>query len=297
MIKPQTLAEVGDSQYFKLFGVSDAKAGKTTTFAASALGALPGQQYGLVSSPECLHIITFDEDAVNGLCKFLTESCKRPDCTKLTVWNMSKIAREAIQGEGYDGSMLNNILAIIQEVSKTANANPAKTYALLFSSWTGMGMALKHGIAGRPKVDATGLIKSSGMNPTKWDILNADLMTIRSKAHEDNKHVFWEGHIQTKFVMPTDGEQQKQTTTEETVGVPGGEGRNWALNVSEVTRMRREAVKYPDTQIDKMAFETRPTGDFVSNGRGWSTALLPKEYDLAVMATKLGKKVGGYKKP
>jgi hypothetical protein len=134
------------------------------------------------------------------------------------------------------------------------------------------------------------------MNQTKWDILNSSLMTIRAEAHRANKHVFWEGHVQTKFVQADAESPQKGTTTEETVGVPGGEGRNWAINMAETSRLRREAVKYPNTLIDKVSFDTRPSADFISGGRGFSV-LLPKEYDLAVMAKKLGKKVGGYKKP
>lgn len=297
MIKPTTLDEQDnpDVKYLKLFGVSDAKAGKTTTLACSALGALPLQTEGLVSSPECLHIIAFDDDAVNGLRKFLVEACKRPDCTKVTIWDMCKVAREAILGDGYDATLFNTIIAILQEIDKRAMAEPNKVFAVLFSSWTGMGMALKAGLAGKPKPNDAGKIMSGGMNQNKWDVLNSELMTIRAKAHAPYKHVFWEGHIQTKFVIPTDGEKSTGAT-EETVGVPGGEGRNWAANVAEVTRMRREPMKYPGTLIEKVSFDTRPNADFVSGGRGFND-LDPKEYDLAVMARKLGKRVGGYKKP
>lgn len=296
MIKPQTLDEGEDGKFFKMFGVSDAKIGKTTTFACSVLGALPDQTYGLVTDPPCLHIISFDDDAVNGLKSFLVDQCKRPDCTKLTHWDMTKMAREAILGDGYDATIINNINAVLQEIDKRAAADK-KIHAVLFSSFTGMGMALKAGLAGKPRADSNGQIKSSGMDRNKWDILNAELMTVRANAHNPTKHVFWEGHVQDKFVTPVNGEVLKGTTTEETVGVPGGEGRNWAANVAEVTRLRREAVKYKDTKIDKVSFDTRPNADFISGGRGFITHLEPKEYDIALMGTKLGKAVGGYKKP
>lgn len=296
MIKPQLLSDSEDANKFiKIFAVSDAKIGKTTYLACSALGALPEQEFGLVSDPSCLHIIGFDEGAVDGLKRFLVDACKRPDATKFPVWPMWDICRTAILGEGYDSTILNTVVAVLQEINKTVGASPTKTHAVLFSSFTGMGMALKHGISGKPKPDSSGQIKSSGMNQAKWDILNAGLMTIRAEAHRNNKHVMWEGHVQKKFIMLEDG-SQKSGGTEETVGVPGGEGRNWAANVGEVVRLRREAVKYPNTLIDKVYLDTRPSLDFVSGGRGFNT-LAAKEYDLAKMVQKLGKQVGGYKKP
>lgn len=294
MIKPQSLEETGNStnKFVKAFIVSDAKIGKTTFIASSVLGALPGQECGLVSDPSCLHVVAFDEGAVDGLNAFLRDACKRPDCLKMTVWNMAQITRTAILGDGWDSSILNNVLAINQEINKRIASEPNKVHAVLFSSFTGMGSALKFALAGRPKEGR----KSSGMDQAKWDTLNAQLMTVRAEAHRDNKHVFWEGHVQKKFVMPEEGEKPT-VQTEETVGVPGGEGRNWAANVGEVMRLRREQVKYDGTPIDKVYLDTRPSLDFVSGGRGFITALAAKEYDLTQVCKKLGKTVGGYKKP
>jgi hypothetical protein len=132
------------------------------------------------------------------------------------------------------------------------------------------------------------------MSVPKWDGLNSQLQSLRALVHKDNKHVLWEGHTQEKFVQPTEG--VKPGTREETVGVSGSEGRNWAANVKEVSKLMREAVKYPGTSIDKVYLHTRPTLDFNSGGRGYNK-LLDKEYDLALMCQKLGKRVGGYKKP
>lgn len=293
MIKPQTLEATGNStnKYGKIFVVSDPKIGKTTYIACSILGALPEQEFGLVSDPSCLHIISFDEDAVGGLKSFLVDACKRPDCTAVTVWDMAAICRTAILSDGWDSTILNNILAVLQDINKRVQAKPDKVHAVLFSSFTGMGIALKHALAGRAPEGA----KGSGMNMAKWDTLNSQLMTIRAEAHRDNKHAIWEGHVQSKFVVSTDG-SNKSNGSEETVGVPGGEGRNWAANVGEVVRLRREAIKYPNTLIDKVYLDTRPSLDFVSGGRGFNN-LAAKEYDLAKMMQKLGKNVGGYKKP
>lgn len=294
MIQPKPLKALGNSgnKFLKAFVVSDAKIGKTTYLACSSLGALPGQECGLVSSPECLHVISFDEGAVDGLLHFLEKSCNRPDCTTMTVWDLSPIARTAILSDGWDMTILNNILAILQEINNRVKAKPDQTHAVIFSSFTGMGSALKFALAGKPKEG----VKSAGMSQPKWDQLNSQLMTIRAEAHRDNKHVLWEGHVQKKFIIAEPGEQQSGGT-EETVGVPGGEGRNWAANVGEVVRLRREAVKYQGTSIDKVYLDTRPALDFISGGRGFINALDQKEYDIAQMCKKLGKQVGGYKKP
>lgn len=296
MIKPQTLDETGNStsKYGKFFVVSDAKIGKTTFLACSVLGCLPEQEFGLVDKPEHLHIIAFDESAVDGLKEFIADACKRPDCLKMTIWNMSTIARNAVLGGGYDSTIMNTILAVLAEINKRAALGGV--HAVLFSSFSRMGMALKYGLAGKPTPNNSGQVMSSGMNQTKWDILNADLETIRSEAHRDNKHVFWEGHVQTKFVMGTEENGQKSQGTEETVGVPGGEGRNWAANVAQVMRLRRDSVKYPGTLIDKVSLDTRPSADFISGGRGFNK-LAPKEYDIAKVCKILGLEVGGYKKP
>ncbi len=291
MIQPKTLDALDTSKHIRLFGVSDAKIGKTTHFACSALGALPGQEFGLVSDPTCLHILAFDEGAVEGLMDFLVNACKRPDCIKVTIWPMYDVCRTAILNKGgWDYTIYNAICSVQQEIDKICDANPTKVYAELISSFTGLGMALKQALGGEPSKDA----KGAGFSIPKWDALNSQLQCLRALVHKDNKHVFWEGHTQEKFVQATEG--VKPGTKEETVGVPGGEGRNWAANVKEVCKMMREPVKYPGTSIDKVFLHTRPTLDFNSGGRGFNN-LAEKEYDLAIMCQKLGKRVGGYKKP
>ncbi len=311
MIQPQTLKQTGNntSKHFKMFAVSEAKVGKTTFLACSALGILPEQKFGLVSDPSCLHVISFDESAIDGLYDFMEKSCKRPDGHNLTLWNMAPIVRNAVLSDGYDSSIFNNIMAILQEINKRAAAAPDKVMAVLFASFTGMGMGIKNALAGIPKGDEQGKIKSAGMNQSKWDVLGASLVSIRTEAQRDNKHVFWEGHTQKKFVILEEGEKppaQGQSRTEETVGVPGGEGKNWDANVAEITRLTRESMTYKtkdangkevSTGIDKVFMNTRPSADFISGGRSFTTGLEAKEYDLALAAQKLGKRVGGYTKP
>ena len=76
-----SLVQFGNSSsdFMKMFAVAEGKVGKTTYLAASCLGALPHQTEGLVDKPENLHIIGFDEAFVDGLLRFLKESCKKPD--------------------------------------------------------------------------------------------------------------------------------------------------------------------------------------------------------------------------
>lgn len=290
MITPKPLDQLDDSKHIRLFGVSDAKIGKTTYLACSSLGALPGQEFGLVTTPADLHILAFDEGAVEGLMEFLRDACKRPDCIP-TIWPMYEVCRTAILSkQGWDFSIYNTIMSVQQEIDKIADANPNRVLVELFSSFTGMGVALSQSLAGEPRAES----KGGGMSVPKWDALNGQLQSLRAAAHKDNKHVLWEGHTMDKFIQPTEG--VKPGTKEETVGVSGREGRNWAANVKEVSKMIREQVKYPGTSIDKVFLHTRPTLDFNSGGRNYNK-LADREYDLALMCKKLDKRVGGYKKP
>ena len=105
-------------------------------------------------------------------------------------------------------------------------------------------------------------------------------------AQSDTHHTFWEGHI-TK----TSG---KEDEAKETISISGKVGLNFGFNVEQVVRLRREMAKYPNTTVDKVFMDTRPSLDFVSGGRGFNEALGAKEYDLVEVAEKLGKKVGGF---
>lgn len=280
-----TLAAMGNtsSKYLTMFGVAPGKVGKTTFFAASALGALPHQKFGLVDKPENLHILGFDDSFADGLVNFLVKSCgKSEKYLNVDVENLTDAARKMFTNNGgWDYGLYNLVKqkldGIKQKVAKGG------VHAVLFSSLSGLAKGLKAGLAGAPDPGK----KGSGMDQSKWDALSHQLNAIRNYAQEDSMHVFWEGHIVKS--SGKDEDAQKDTN-----GIQGEAGKAWGHNVGCVVLLRREAAKYEGTKVDKVYMDTRPSLDFVSGGRGFNEALDPKEYDLALMAEKLGKKVGKY---
>lgn len=285
----QTLAQKGNSssKFLKTFAVAEGKVGKTTFIAASALGALPNQTKGLVSHPSHLHILGFDESFVDGLRDFLIKSCKvSEDYLSVDIRDLSELAKKAaLDEQGWSFDLLNAVKREVGEVR--AEIAKGGVHAILVSSLTGLGAGIKSSLAGAPKDGR----KSSGMDENKWDALSNQLSFIRNMLQADTHHVFWEGHITKKTKTDSDGASKEK---EETIGVQGSVGRNWGFNVAEIVRLRREAVKYPGFNVDKVFMDTRPSLDFVAGGRGFNEALAPREYDLAEFASKLGKTVGGY---
>jgi hypothetical protein len=279
-----TLAVHGNStsDFLKMMVVAEGKVGKTTHIAASCLGALPHQTKGLVDKPENLHILGFDEAFVDGLLRFIRESCKKSAAyTNLSVYDLTEVTRKASAGNGWDYGVLNAVQSHLQQIK--AEVARGGVHAVIFSSLTGMSGGVKAGLAGAPDSSK----KGSGMDQSKWDAMSHQLNSIRNAAQADTHHVFWEGHVTKKG---GDDEDQK-----ETMSVQGSAGKNWGFNVEQVVRLRREMAKYPGFNVDKVYMDTRPSLDFVSGGRGFNESLDAKEYDLVVMAEKLGKKVGGFK--
>lgn len=280
----QPLAQKGNSssKFMKAFVVAEGKVGKTTYLAAAALGALPGQTKGLVDKPENLHIFGFDEAFVDGLLRFLTETCKRPDCAAISVWDhTANIRKASLSPSGWDMTVSSGVVKDIMEVSGLIRKGG--THATIFSSLTGLALGIEAGLAGAPDPNK----KGAGMDMAKWGAFGHQLNHIRNLAQSDDHHTFWEGHI-TKTTAK-DEEDRK-----ETVNISGKVGQNWGFNVEQVFRLRREMAKYPNTSIDKVFLDTRPSLDFVSGGRGFNEALQPREYDLVSVAERLGKQIGGY---
>lgn len=279
----QSLADFGNSSsdFLKMFAVAEGKVGKTTYLAASCLGALPHQKKGLVDKAESLHIIGFDEAFVDGLLKFIRDSCKRGEAyTKLSVHDLTDVVRKSSVGSDWNYDVSNAVQAEMASIK--AEIARGGVHALIFSSLTGLANGIEMGLSGAPVPGK----KGAGMDMAKWGSFNHQLNHIRNMAQADTHHTFWEGHV-TK-TRAKDEEDQK-----ETVSISGKIGQNWGFNVEQVVRLRREMVKYPNTTIDKVYMDTRPTLDFVSGGRGFNESLSPKEYDLVEMAEKLGKKIGG----
>lgn len=283
----QTLATFGNtsSDFLTVFAVAEGKVGKTTYLAASALGALPHQKKGLVDKPENLHLIGFDQSFVDGLLKFLRDSCKRgPEYLNLSVHDLTEVTRKASSGSGWDYGVYNATMAELNGIK--AEVKRGGIHATIFSSLSGLASGVKAGLAGSP--DPTK--KGSGMDQSKWDGMSHQLNALRNAAHDDTQHIFWEGHIMKSSAAKEEDQKDEN-------GIQGSAGKSWGFHVDAVVRLRREQMKYPGTNVDKVFMDTRPTLDFVSGGRGFNEVMAPREYDLVEMAEKLGKKVGGYAGP
>jgi hypothetical protein len=280
-----TLTAFGNSSsdYLKMFAVAEGKVGKTTYLAASCLGALPHQTEGLVDKPENLHIIGYDEAFVDGLLRFIKESCKRPDAfLNVSVHDLTDVTRKAFNGQGWNYSVYNATMAELQNIQQ--DAKRGGVHAVVFSSLSGLAGGIKAGLAGAPDPAK----KGSGMDQAKWDGMSHQLNAIRNFAQDDSAHIFWEGHVMKSSAA-------KEEDQKEGNGIQGSAGKSWGFNTEQVVRLRREMAKYPNTPVDKVYMDTRPSLDFVSGGRGFNEALEQKEYDLVAVAKKLGKKVGGFK--
>ena len=280
----QTLAAFGNtsSDYLTGFFVAEGKVGKTTFLAASCLGALPHQKKGLVDKPENLHLIGFDEAFVDGLLRFIRESCKRgPEYANLSVHDLTGVTHKAAFGGGWDYGVYNATLSELRGIQQEVKRGGV--HATIFSSLSGLASGIKAGLAGSP--DPTK--KGSGMDQSKWDGMSHQLNALRNAAQDDTQHIFWEGHIMKSSAAKEEDQKDEN-------GIQGSAGKSWGFNVGSVVRLRREQSKYPGTNVDKVFMDTRPTLDFMSGGRGFNEVLAAREYDLVEMAEKLGKKVGGF---
>ncbi len=281
-----TLGKLGNSsnKFLKAFMVAEGKVGKTTYIAASCLGILPGQTRALVTKPSYLHILGYDEAVVDGLADFITKICGKtdPSFLEVDVHPMTEIVRKAASAPEWDFSVYNATMLAIGEIKRKVRSNPG-VHAMVFSSVSGLAAGLKAAIAAPPTEGK----KSAGMDQAKWDAWGNQMHAIRNEAHEDIQHVFWEGHIFKRKRGEGQAAEEKDDN-----GIQGNPGKVWALNMGEVFRLRRESSKYPNTQIDKVFMETKPSLDFISGGRGFAN-LAPKEYNLVEVAEKLGKQIGG----
>ena len=280
-----SLVQFGNSSsdFMKMFAVAEGKVGKTTYLAASCLGALPHQTEGLVDKPENLHIIGFDEAFVDGLLRFLKESCKKPDAfLSVSVHDLTDVVRKASAGDGWNYGVYNAVMSELRSIQ--ADVKKGGVHATVFSSLSGLAGGIKAGLAGAPDPSK----KGSGMDQSKWDAMSHQLNAIRNLAQDDTQHVFWEGHVMKSSAAKEEDQKEEN-------GIQGSAGKSWGFNVEQVVRLRREMAKYPNTTVDKVFMDTRPALDFVAGGRGFNEVLDPREYDLVAVAKKLGKKVGGFK--
>ncbi len=278
-MQEMTLKTYQSSKFAKTLAVSDPKAGKTTYLIAGMLGVLPWQtEGGVVDKPENLHVITFDANALGGVERFIMESCKgSAEALNFKVYNMQDDLNKVSMGTAdWDYGFYNTILQVMDKIAQRATGTPV----LLLSSLTGLAEGLRRGLAGPP-----GGKKGNGMDQSKWPAFGNAVAEIRHRAQQDSWHCLWEAHIRRKAV--------EGGGVDESIQVPGASGDNFAFNVEQVFKIKRQyGVKHPGSQCDKVHLDCRPSLSFVANGRNFTEALDVAEPCPTAAFRKLGLKVG-----
>jgi hypothetical protein len=283
------LAELGKSsaKYAKDAIMAETKSGKTTWLVASLLGALPHQKESVVSTPADLHLLGFDEGFGDGLGDFIINSCKKSDALLgVTVHNLADIRRKSGSEKDWDFTFqaaateaANKILAATSAAHKAGRVS-----AVVVSSLTGLNEGLQTGLAGPPNEAK----KGGGMDLSKWQDLERQIIALRNKLHVDTHHTFWECHVMKAEKM----EGNQKTIVEEVDAGAGKGGKHFGANVEFIFRLRREAAKYEGTQVDKCFIDTKPTMGTFATGRK-ATLLADRETDLVEILKKLGKTTNG----
>lgn len=270
------------AEYAKALTASEAKVGKTTFLIGSCLGVLPWQKSGgVVDTPENLHVISFDSNALGGIARFITETCKAPkEALNFKVYNLQDTMRRVSESDNdYDMSFYFEVMEAIEKIRQTAKGVPA----VIISSLTGLASGFERAIVGPP----TGKGYS---DPSKWKALAHQLHEVQNFVQVDRWHTFWEGHVDKPATMQVG---QNAPQAKETIRVSGEAGRNWGYNVEQIFRIRRNfGTVFGQSKVDQVYLDTRPSLDFVASGRGFTEALEPKEPDLTVALDKLGLKTG-----
>jgi len=284
-MKEQTGETYQSSTLAKSMFVAESKVGKSAAIIANALGVFPSQKNGgIVDSPENLHVITFDANALGGIQRFLTETCKAPpEALKFRVYNLQEDLRKVSTSQlENDYTLYNTIHQALSKIADRVRGVPV----LHISSLTGVAAGLHRALAG-----PAGKKKGGGMDQSKWTDYGMQLNELRNWCQQDLWHCLWEAHVMR---MASNG-QNKDDEPKESLQLYGSAGQGFAFNVEQVFRLRRQfGQKFEGTNCDKVVFDTRPNMNCVANGRGFTEALAPQEPDLAAAFQKLGLKVGGW---
>lgn len=269
----------------KVLTAGGAKVGKTCFEIGSALGVLPWcKTGGLVDDPSNLHVIAIDPGALDGVQRFLTETCKAPKealafKAYLLEEDAAKVARSK---DAYDATLYNTVQSTIQLIgTRCAKGTPT----VIVSSVTVLAQMLKRGISGPPSTKS-GATSGVGMDQNKNALLNFQLSQIRLDLGALPAHVIWEAHTALT------GIEDNQV---ETLQLPGAQRNEFPANVPYTFRVQRDLrSKAPGTNCDMTYLYTRPDSLSVLQGRNSTEALAPKEPDMALAFNKLGLRVGGW---
>lgn len=296
----QTGATYLSSKYAKALMVAEPKEGKSCFLVASALGVLPWQRHGgVVDRPEHLHILTFDQGALVGVDRFITQSCKAgKEALAYNVYNFQDDVRRVCIGEDdYDFSIHNGIISTIAQISEQAKRGG--THVVVVSSLTRMVEAVQRGLFGPPAKrtdDARANRASRGQaDENKWGKFAQLVSEIRDYIQVDDFHTIWEGHITTSKI------RQKGATDEyskEVLAIQGRSSQTFPLNVEQVFRVRRSyGQRVNSFNVDEAYLDCKPSLDFVCNGRSFNEAgLTEHEMDMTTVFHKLGLRVGQWGK-
>lgn len=265
------------------FFVGMPKIGKTVFMVASALGLVPGQNGGVVATPEDLWVIGLDGAALGGIHSMLKALGAPPEAYNFKAFKLENEVRRSLATtaeKGYDTALFERMMECIDMYSQRAS----DTSVLLVSSFTTLAHAVEVGIGGTPKAKGT-------MDMSKWSSVAAHLGFIQARAHRTRGHVFWEGHLD-RYQQKMQG--QEEVTIEKMQGVAGKSGRLFANNVHHIFRVRRLFGEcHEGTNIDRMYFDSSDEYEFVA-GRNTTEKLDDKEFNLTRVLKKLGKSVGGW---
>jgi hypothetical protein len=289
-MKESSGADYEGGDYFNLLAVSYAKVGKTVKLVADSLGVFPGQKFGgLVDTPENLHVIAVDNEALGGIQDVLLESCGAPkESLGFRVYNMQQDVMKLSQ-DPWDFTIFNTLIT----VRKLIQQRIAKggVHCVIMSSLTTIGATIKRAIAGDA---ASKQQKGSGMDMAKWDALGMQLNEIRIAFQALNAHVIWEGHV----FKPQGEDQNGAPSKKESLQLQGSTGQNFPNNVGQILRLHRMfGERLPGTKMDKVVYDTQPELEFLIGGRAFNERLDPKETDLTLIAHKLGRKIGRWNAP
>lgn len=292
-MKEQTGANYQASRYAKALCISEAKVGKTCALIGWALGVLPWcKSGGIVTKPEHLHVITFDANALGGVARFLRQTCGAPESALgYNVYNLQDDFRKVTESDNdYDTTFYNAVFNVISLIErKVASAGPNSVHCVVVSSLTGLAAGLERAVVGAP-----GQKKGYGSDPSKWKALAAQLQELQHYLQVDRWHCIWEAHLDkgSSFDMAN----KESAASQESIRVSGQAGRNWAFNVEQVFKIRRNfGTRHPNTQCDKVMLDTRPSASFLATGRGFTEELAPLEEDMAGAFKKLGLVTGEWK--
>lgn len=311
MPKRMSMAEYVEDPFIKPLVLMESKEGKTTFELMSLLGLWPWQQHGgVVSDPAHLHMVLFDEAAMDRIFprnppdgRSIMELAGVPATaieyikSRISVYPMKEeIAKAIASTNAYNHDWLKSMKLLRQELAG-AMRDSKETHAVVMSSFTSMCNYHERGLFGSP----TGIVTESGTtnaygSQNLWTILKAQFLEVRVLFQSLPAHVFWEGHV-SKVQKPPPA---KQGEFDDTLSVHGG-AKEWPKNTSHNFRVVRETVKWKDpktgkpTLIDQMYINPKPSYSFIPSGGRGVGGLAEKEYDLTKMMMDMGYQVGGWK--